>query len=103
MESPVWKILLQLMFIPVFRFRMKRLLCVFLAAVLLSPPGGALSEEDNPSHFLASALSEEENPSHFLASFLSQPQNQSLLAVLSQISDSPEGKTQMVRGEVDPC
>ena len=97
------KILLQLMFIPVFRFRMKRLLCVFLAAVLLSPPGGALSEEDNPSHFLASALSEEDNPSHFLASFLSQPQNQSLLAVLSQISDSPEGKTQMVRGEVDPC
>ena len=90
---------------------------MFLAAVLLSPPGGALSEEDNPSHFLASALSEEENPSHFLASalseednpshflasFLSQPQNQSLLAVLSQISDSPEGKTQMVRGEVDPC
>ena len=91
------------MFIPVFRFRMKRLLCVFLAAVLLSPPGGALSEEENPSHFLASALSEEDNPSHFLASFLSQPQNQSLLAVLSQISDSPEGKTQMVRGEVDPC
>ena len=89
MESPVWNILLQLMFIPVFRFRMKRLLCVFLAAVLLSPPGGALSEEDNPSPFLAS--------------FLSQPQNQSLLAVLSQISDSPEGKTQMVRGEVDPC